>query len=207
MKGLTRRQEEILHFIRRFMRTEGMPPTRSEIMEQFGFASPNAAQCHLQALQAKGYLTLRPGSSRGIVPLESADGRSGQKPGLPLVGKVAAGQPVLAAENVEDTLPVDPDAFSPRPDYLLRVQGDSMIEAGILDGDLLAVHATPEVRNGQIVVARIGDEVTVKRLRIRQGTYLLEPANSAYQPIKMKASDENAIEGIGVGVIRRDLLH
>ena len=202
MKRLTERQKQVLEFIRRCIRRDGLPPTRAEIMDHFGFASPNAAQCHLQALESKGFLELHPGSSRGIVPVRK--GRS-EEPGLPLVGRVAAGQPILAAEHVDEYLPVDPDAFSPRPDYLLRVAGDSMIEAGILDGDLLAVHRSSEARSGQIVVARLGDEVTVKVFRIRNRRIFLEPANPDYEPIRLLPEDDATIEGIGTGILRRDM--
>ncbi len=202
MKGLTRRQKEILRYIRKCIRQDGMPPTRAQITEAFGFASPNAAQCHIQALASKGFIEMRPGASRGIVPTRKAEP---DKPGLPLVGRVAAGQPILASEHVEEYLPFNPDAFSPRPDYLLRVIGNSMIEAGIFDQDLLAVHSASEARSGQIVVARLDDEVTVKYFRIRNRRFFLEPANPDFKPVRLMPSDDPVIEGIGVGVIRRDL--
>ena len=161
--NLTPRQRQILELIRRQVDRTGFPPTRAEIADLLGFRSANAAEEHLRALARKGVIELRKGTSRGIRLLQSAPiGR------LPVVGRVAAGSPILAQEHVEDHYAVDPVLFHPRADYLLRVQGMSMRDAGILDGDLLAVHATPQAENGQIVVVRLEDEVTVKRFR-RQG--------------------------------------
>ncbi|MDD2875073.1 MAG: transcriptional repressor LexA, partial [Azoarcus sp.] len=154
---LTARQQEILDFIRETVQSEGRPPTRLEVCTAFGFRSPNAAETHLRALAAKGAILLEEGRARGI--------RLTQALGLPLVGRVAAGSPILAAEHVEKHFQLDPALFSPRADYLLRVRGMSMRDAGILDGDLIAVHRAAEARNGQIVVARIDDEVTVKTLQ------------------------------------------
>jgi repressor LexA len=195
MDTLTPRQAEILQFIRDALQESGMPPTREEIMRAFGFRSPNAAQTHLQALARKGVIELRAGASRGI---RLRDGG-----GLPLVGRVAAGQPILAEQHIEDHYGVDPRLFTPAPDYLLRVRGQSMRDAGILDGDLLAVHRTPEARNGQIVVARLEDEVTVKRFRRRGNRVTLLPENPDFEPIVVDLRREPlVIEGIGVGVIR-----
>ncbi len=195
MQTLTPRQQEILDFIRRHLETRGAPPTRAEISEAFGFRSPNAAETHLRTLARKGYIEILPGASRGIRLTDEA--------GLPLVGRVAAGEPILAEENIEEYVQVDPGLFHPRADYLLRVRGDSMIGAGILDGDLLAVHRTPEARNGQIVVARLEDDVTVKRFRRRGATLLLEAENPDYDPIEVDLrTTPVTIEGLAVGVIR-----
>ena len=191
---LTPRQQEILDFIRSTLEILGAPPTRMEICEAFGFASPNAAEDHLRALAKKGVIILEPGSARGIRLVEQL--------GLPLVGSVAAGSPLLAVENQLGKVQLDPGLFSPRADYLLRVRGNSMVDAGILDGDLLAVHRTGEARSGQIVVARLDDEVTVKRLkRHRGGRVELLPENPDYAPIPVEGR-ELAIEGIAVGLIR-----
>ncbi|MFW5815502.1 MAG: transcriptional repressor LexA [Wenzhouxiangella sp.] len=201
--NLTARQREILDFIEQQVRERGLPPTRADIVAHFGFASPNAAQCHLRALARHGAIELRPHQARGIIPagLESAAPAAR----LPVIGRVAAGTPVLAVENHDDQVSIEPGSFRPAPDYALRVEGDSMIEAGIFDRDLLLVHRTPEARSGQIVVARLGEEVTVKRLRRRgRGTWL-EPANERLAPIRISAEDGFAIEGLGVGVIRTQL--
>lgn len=197
---LTPRQAEILALIREIQESSGAPPTRAEIARAFGFSSPNAAEGHLRALARKGAIELVPGSSRGI-RLKVAEG-------LPLVGRVAAGNPILAEQNIEEHYRVDPRLFRPAADYLLRVRGMSMQDAGILDGDLLAVHRTGEARNGQIVVARIEDEVTVKRLkRIGRNRVLLLPENPAFEPIAVNPErQELVIEGIGVGVIRNGSL-
>lgn len=198
VSGLTARQAEVLALIRRNLKRTGMPPTRSEIAEALGFRSPNAAEEHLRALARKGAIELLPGASRGIRIL-------GEQPaaGLPVVGRVAAGQPILAAEHIEEHHALDPALFRPRADYLLRVTGMSMRDAGILDGDLLAVHATPEAVNGQIVVARIDDEVTVKRFRRRGNRVRLLPENPDFEPLEIDLrSRELFIEGLGVGVLR-----
>ncbi|MDT8409534.1 MAG: transcriptional repressor LexA [Wenzhouxiangellaceae bacterium] len=199
--SLSKRQSEILNFIRASIRRDGLPPTRAEINAHFGFSSPNSAQCHLQALQRKGAIRINPGMARGIVP---TGGRADEnaETGIPLIGRVAAGQPILAIENHDRLIDLDPGLFQPAPAYLLRVHGDSMIEAGILDGDLLAVHPTGEASNGQIVVARINDEVTVKRLRRRGRGICLEAANPEYQDIQVRKEDEFALEGLAVGVLR-----
>jgi len=195
MRDLTARQEEILALIREWIETTGLPPTRAEIAERFGFSSPNAAEQHLKGLAKKGVLELVPGTSRGI--------RLPGGGGLPLVGRVAAGSPLLAQEHIERHVQVEAALFAPRADYLLRVRGMSMKDIGILDGDLLAVHKTAEAKNGQVGVARIGDEVTVKRLDKRGRTVRLLPENPEFEPIVVDAAnDEFAIEGIAVGVIR-----
>ena len=195
MRDLTARQEEILALIREWIATTGLPPTRAEIAERFGFSSPNAAEQHLKGLAKKGVLELVPGTSRGI--------RLAGGGGLPLVGRVAAGSPLLAQEHIERHVQVEAALFAPRADYLLRVRGMSMKDIGILDGDLLAVHKTAEAKNGQVVVARIGDEVTVKRLDKRGRTVRLLPENPEFEPIVVDAvRDGFAIEGIAVGVIR-----
>ncbi|EAQ97879.1 transcriptional repressor LexA [Congregibacter litoralis] len=200
MLKLTARQEQVLDVIRRHIGATGMPPTRADIAKELGFKSANAAEEHLKALARKGAIEIVPGASRGIRLPEDA--------GLPIVGKVAAGEPILAAENVEDHCAVDPSMFHPPADYLLRVEGDSMINVGIHDGDLLAVHSTPVADNGAIVVARIDDEVTVKRLkRGRDKRHLqLLPENDHLSPITVDLADTNfAIEGLSVGIIRRTL--
>lgn len=201
---LTRRQQQILDFIHERMTRDGMPPTRAEIVDHFGFRSPNAAQCHLKALAERGAIELRPGTARGIVPTQ----RLVRPPAglrIPVIGRVTAGTPILAVENREEDMSIDPGAFQPQPDYILKVEGNSMIEAGIHDGDLLLVHKTPEARSGQIVVARIGEEVTVKRLRRQGRAIFLDPENPDFQPIRITPGEEFAIEGLGVGIIRRQL--
>lgn len=200
MTELTQRQREIFEWIRNFAERFGFPPTRAEISRGLGFHSANAAEEHLKALARKGAIELLPGASRGIRFLETQDT---PPTGLPVIGRVAAGAPILAEENVEDHHAVDPEVFRPRADYLLRVAGASMRDAGILDGDLLAVHRTPEARTGQIVVARLGDEVTVKRFRRRGNQVRLLPENPDFAPIVVDLSQQPlVIEGIGVGVLR-----
>ncbi|MGH8155940.1 MAG: transcriptional repressor LexA [Rhodanobacteraceae bacterium] len=202
MDELTDRQREILEFIANRI-GEGLPPTLVEIAQAFGFNQPRAALKHLQALQNKGCIELLPGRMRGIRLL--ADVRRAKPAGLPLVGRVAAGRPILAQEHIERHVAVDARLFSPRAHFLLRVEGDSMQGVGILDGDLVAVHRTPEARDGQIVVARIEDEVTVKRLRIRRQRVQLHAENPAYAPIEVDPRRTTfAIEGLYVGVIRVD---
>ncbi len=202
---LTPRQRQILDWIRGYLETTGMPPTRAEIAGGLGFSTPSSAEDHLQALARKGVIEMIPGAARGLrlrdlpgLPVQGA---------LPLVGRVAAGHPLLAVENIEAHCRVDPGLFSPRADYLLRVHGESMRDAGILHGDLLAVHRTREARNGQIVVARLGgpggDEVTVKRFRKRGREVVLLPENRAYEPIVIDPRTVAfAIEGVGVGLLR-----
>lgn len=200
---LTERQREILDFIEQRVADDGLPPTRAEIVTHFGFASPNAAQCHLRALAARGAIELRQGTARGIVPLARTPDRQ-PRPSrtLPVIGRVAAGSPLLAIENHEDQVSIDATLFRPRPDYALRVRGDSMTGAGIEDGDLLMVHRTPDAASGQIVVARINDEVTVKRLRRRGRGLLLQAENSDYPAIRVRPGDDFVIEGISVGIVR-----
>ena len=209
---LTARQSEILNLIARAIARSGYPPTRAEIAAELGFRSANAAEDHLQALARKGMIELQAGTSRGIRLTAQARGsvRAGPTralPGmeqlmLPLIGRVAAGHPILAQQHVEATLGVEPELFRARPDYLLRVRGMSMQGAGILDGDLLAVKQAREARNGQIVVARIDDEVTVKRLQQRAGRVELLAENPEFEPIVVRAGQEFAIEGLAVGLIR-----
>ena len=202
MKGLTPRQSEILHMIQEFIVDSGMPPTRAEIAKELGFKSANAAEEHLRALQRKGVLELVPGTSRGIQLKDSLR----EQLGLPLVGRVAAGSPILAEEHIETHYRLDPALFSPKPHYLLRVHGMSMKNAGILDGDLVAVHRTPEVRSRQIVVARVEDEVTVKRYRQDGSTVWLLPENEEFEPIQVDLNTQTmVIEGVVVGVIRDSL--
>jgi repressor LexA len=198
MIALTDRQQRVLDFIVDFMDTEGFPPTRAEICDALGFRSPNAAEDHLRALVKKGAIEMLPGTSRGIRPLlDRAPG------GLPLVGRVAAGEPILAAEHIEQRYKVDPSLFRPRADYLLRVRGESMRDVGILDGDLLAVHQAREAASGDVVVARLDDEVTVKRFRRRGNIVRLLPENDAFEPIVVDLREQElVIEGIAVGVIR-----
>jgi repressor LexA len=202
---LTPRQRQILDLIRRRIRETGYPPTRAEIAEAFGFRSVNAAVDHLKALARHGVIELQQGASRGIRLLEAAD----DELSLPVVGRVAAGSPILAEEHIEEHHRVDPALFRPRADYLLRVRGTSMRDAGIFDGDLLAVHRTQEAQNGQIVVARLDDEVTVKRFR-RHAHWVhrvqLLPENPAFQPISVDLRGQSlVIEGLGVGVLRLGL--
>ena len=195
MDDLTERQQEILAFIRDHSAQNGMPPSRAEISSAFGFQSRYAAQRHIEALARKGALEWAPNTSRGLrVPGEV---------GLPLIGRVAAGQPILAQEHVMGRYPVAPTLFKPQPDYLLQVRGMSMRDAGILDGDWLAVHKTATARSGQMVVARIDDNVTVKTLRIKGHHAELLPANPEFNPIVLDLRrDSLTIEGLAVGVIR-----
>jgi len=199
MRQLTPRQSQILEMIQDFIAETGMPPTRAEIARELGFKSANAAEEHLRALQKKGVLDLVPGTSRGIQLKDSLR----EQIGLPLVGRVAAGSPILAEEHIETHYRIDPQLFHPKPHYLLRVEGMSMKDAGILDGDLVAVHRTPEVRSRQIIVARLDDEVTVKRYRQEGSVVWLLPENEDFEPIQVDLSEqEMVIEGVVVGVIR-----
>ena len=199
MRELTPRQSQSLDMIQEFINETGMPPTRAEIARELGFKSANAAEEHLRALQRKGVLELVPGASRGIQLKDSLR----EQMGLPLVGRVAAGSPILAQEHIETHYKLDPALFDPRPHYLLRVHGMSMKDAGILDGDLVAVHRTPEVRSRQIVVARLEDEVTVKRYRQEGAVVWLLPENSEFEPIQVDLAHQAlVIEGVVVGVIR-----
>jgi repressor LexA len=202
MRELTPRQKQILEMIQEFIAETGMPPTRAEIARQLGFKSANAAEEHLRALQRKGVLELLPGASRGIQLKDSLRDQMG----LPLVGRVAAGSPILAQEHIEAHYKIDPQLFSPKPHYLLRVHGMSMKNAGILDGDLVAVHRTPEVRSRQIIVARLDDEVTVKRYRQNGTLVSLLPKNDEFEPIEVDLRVQAlVIEGVVVGVIRDGL--
>ena len=229
---LTARQSQILDLIRQSIQQSGRPPTRAEIARQLGFRSANAAEDHLRALERKGYIRLSAATSRGIQLTEQAQPPADSDaaahaapltpaplPGapiwtaasdsllLPLVGRVAAGHPILATEHVEREVPVAPHLFESVPDYLLRVRGSSMRDIGILDGDLLAVRSTPQARHGQVVVARLGDDVTVKRLDHQGRRIRLLPENPDFQPIDVGPGDDFAIEGIAVGLIRTTALH
>jgi repressor LexA len=200
MSDLTSRQRQILDFIRDHLEANGMPPTRAEIAQALGFKSANAAEEHLRALQRKGAIDLLPGASRGIQLKDTLRDQLG----LPLIGRVAAGRPILAEENIEARFQVDPKLFSPPPHYLLKVQGMSMKGIGILDGDLVAVHRTPEVRNRQVVVARLDNEVTVKRYRQEGSIVWLLPENPDFEPIRVDLKEQSMlIEGVVVGVLRR----
>ena len=198
--SLTARQEQILNLVKTHIQATGYPPTRAEIAAEFGFKSPNAAEEHLRALAKKGAIEMISGTSRGIRLLLEEEHN-----GLPLVGCVAAGEAILAIENIEDYLEVAPDMFHPRADFLLRVQGRSMKNIGIMDGDLLAVHKTNTAENGAIVVARIDDEVTVKRLKVGSKAHeiILMPENEELDPILVDLRTQNfTIEGVSVGVLR-----
>ena len=224
---LTDRQQQILDLIRQAIANTGFPPTRAELATVLGFKSANAAEDHLRALARKGVIELTAGASRGIRLTELANEAQGYAddsempadqprlnalPGagfllLPLIGRVAAGHPILATENIEKEINVDPDMFTQRPDYLLKVKGLSMRDAGILDGDLLAIKKTGDARNGQIVVARIDDEVTVKRLSKSGGRIELLPENPDFQPIVIQPGQDFSLEGIALGLIRNTPLH
>ncbi|MEL0064361.1 MAG: transcriptional repressor LexA [Gammaproteobacteria bacterium] len=197
MENLTPRQAEVLAFIKSHIEDTGYPPTRADIAKELGFKSANASEEHLKALARKGAIEIIPGTSRGIKLPESE--------GIPIVGRVAAGNPILAQEHIEDYCELPASFFNPAADYLLQVRGDSMIECGILDGDLLAVHRTQQVNNGDIVVARIEDEVTVKRFRKGRSKHqvTLEPENQDYSPIEVDLRHQDfEIEGLGVGILR-----
>ncbi|MDY6890346.1 MAG: transcriptional repressor LexA [Pseudomonadota bacterium] len=200
---LTQRQANVLECIRNYIETTGYPPTRADIARELGFRSANAAEEHLKALARKGAIELTKGTSRGI-RLPQGEQHENGAAGLPVIGQVAAGEPILAQEHVEDHCTISADFFHPRADYLLRVKGMSMKNIGILDGDLLAVHQTQEARNGQVVVARIGDDVTVKRFRREGHKVLLIAENEQFSPIEVDLSEQELIiEGLGVGVIRQ----
>ena len=202
MEELTKRQQQVLDTIREFIAEYDVPPTRVEIAEIMGFRSANAAEDHLKALARKGVIELYAGASRGIRLVEGEP----EDPGLPVVGRVAAGNPILAEEHIEDYYQVDPTLFHPAADYLLRVRGMSMRDVGILNNDLLVVHRTPQASSGQIVVARIGDEVTVKRFRQRGNKVRLMPENPDFEPIEVDLRyDDMSIEGLAVGVIRNGM--
>jgi repressor LexA len=208
MIKLTARQEQILNLIRDAIENTGFPPTRAEIAAELGFRSANAAEEHLQALARKGAIEISPGTSRGIRLIGAAASSLPMPPptlmmALPLVGRVAAGSPILALEHVEATYSVDPAMFSSRPDFLLKVRGESMRDAGIMDGDLLAVKKVDSAKNGQIVVARIGDDVTVKRYRKTGSLIELLPENPDFKVIKVDpALDDFTLEGLAVGLMR-----
>ena len=224
---LTDRQQQILDLIRQAIANTGFPPTRAELATVLGFKSANAAEDHLRALARKGVIELTAGASRGIRLTELANDwqeanddptitseqpRLKTLPGsgfllLPLIGRVAAGHPILATENIEKEINIDPDMFDQRPDYLLKVKGLSMRDAGILDGDLLAIKKTGDARNGQIVVARIDDEVTVKRLSKSGSRIELLPENPDFQPIVIQPGQDFSLEGIALGLIRNTPLH
>jgi repressor LexA len=200
MSNLTPRQTQILQLIQARIVDSGMPPTRAEIARELGFKSANAAEEHLRALQRKGVIELIPGASRGIQLKDSLR----EQLGLPLIGRVAAGRPILAEEHIEGHFQIDPQLFQPRPHYLLKVNGMSMRDAGIVDGDLVAVHRTSEVRNRQIVVARLENEVTVKRYRQEGSIVWLLPENADFQPIRVDLKAQPMIiEGVVVGIVRR----
>jgi repressor LexA len=208
MIKLTPRQEQILNLIKEAIENTGFPPTRAEIAAELGFKSANAAEEHLQALARKGAIEISPGTSRGIRLLGNAAesavaaAHAALMMSLPLVGRVAAGSPILATEHVEATYSVDPAMFSSKPDYLLKVRGESMRDAGIMDGDLLAVKKVDSAKNGQIVVARIGDDVTVKRYRKTGNLIELLPENPDFKIIKVNPEDGFALEGLAVGLMR-----
>ncbi len=198
MAKLTARQQQVLDLIRRHIDDTGYPPTRADIARELGFRSANAAEEHLKALARKGAIEIIPGASRGI--------RLPEERGLPIVGRVAAGSPVLAEEHIEDYCELPADFFHPAADYFLRVTGDSMVGIGICDGDLLAVHSTPVANDGDVVVARLDDEVTVKRLRRGRERHRLQllPENPAYTAIEIDLREQACvIEGLSVGVVRR----
>ncbi|MGK0500273.1 MAG: repressor LexA [Oceanicoccus sp.] len=199
MTKLTQRQSEVLSLIKNHIEETGYPPTRADIARELGFKSANAAEEHLKALARKGAIEMIPGASRGIRIPE-------MDKGIPIIGQVAAGNPILAQEHIEDYCEMPSSFFSPSADYFLRVRGDSMIDVGIFEDDLLAVHRTSQAENGEIIVARIDDEVTVKRLKRTRSKFqlLLLPENEDYQPIEVDLRHQDfAIEGLSVGVVRR----
>ncbi len=199
MSKLTDRQNQVLELIRGYIDNTGYPPTRADIARELGFRSPNAAEEHLRALERKGMIEMTAGASRGL--------RLSGESGIPVVGRVAAGSPLLATEHIEQHVQVPPALFSPRADYFLRVSGMSMKDAGIIDGDLLAVHRTTEARQNQIVVARIDDEVTVKRLHRTRERHIVEllPENADFAPLRIDMREHDfTLEGISVGVLRLD---
>ena len=202
MRELTERQKEILGYIKEYQQDTGFPPTRSEIALQMGFKSPNAAEEHLRALARKGAIEVLPGTSRGIrLPIT-------EQLGLPIIGQVAAGSPILAEESIAEYCDIPPALFSPSADYLLTVKGTSMVDIGIYEDDLLAVHKTDHANSGDIVVARIDGDVTVKKLGASRSKYRVNllPENADYDPIEVDLrSNDFAIEGVSVGVIRRSI--
>ena len=198
MKGLTSRQEEILNLIKDYLKEKGFPPTRADISKSFGFKSPNAAEQHLRAIEKKGFISILPGASRGIVLNQ-------KEIGIPVIGLVAAGQPILAEENIENKLEVPPSMFKQKADFFLRVKGESMKDVGINEEDLIAVKKSKECKNGDIVVARINGEVTVKTFKSNgEDEVILQAENKNFDSIKVNVSEEDFfIEGICVGVIKR----
>ena len=208
-KALTPRQQKVYDFVRSHLESTGMPPTRAEIAKELGFRSPNAAEEHLKALARKGVIEILSGTSRGIRLLlnEEQSAVEEEEEGLPLIGRVAAGAPILAQQHIEGSYKVDASMFKPQAHFLLKVYGMSMKDIGILDGDMLAVHRTQDVRNGQVVVARIEDEVTVKRLEKKGSTVYLHAENEEFKPIVVDLKTEQLdIEGIAVGIIRSILI-
>lgn len=198
MIKLTARQQEVLDLIKNAIVKTGFPPTRAEIAEQLGFRSPNAAEEHLKALARKGAIKMMPGASRGIRIVEN------EQVGLPIIGRVAAGEPILAQEHVEDYCEIPPNWFKPDADFLLEVHGESMVNIGIMDGDLIAVHKTEVAKNGQVIVARVEDDVTVKRYQKSRNKVTLLAENDDFDPIEVNLKETNfTIEGLYVGVIRR----
>lgn len=204
-KNLTERQQEVFDFLKRHIESTGMPPTRAEISRELGFRSPNAAEEHLKALARKGAIEIVSGMSRGIRLLLQTETEE-ESEGLPLIGRVAAGEPILAQQHIEGTYKVDAHMFKPQANFLLKVYGQSMKDIGILDGDLLAVHTTKDVRNGQVVVARIEDEVTVKRFERKGDVIYLHAENEEFEPIVVNLKEQKyfEIEGIAVGIIRNN---
>lgn len=198
MKGLTPRQQQVFDFICQQIGENGMPPTRAEIANHLSFRSANAAEEHLKALAKKGWIEMVPGTSRGLRVLKKTD-----QDELPLIGKVAAGMPILAQAHIESQYRISPQTFKPQADFLLRVEGESMKDIGILDGDLLAVHKTESARNGQVVVARVGEDVTVKRWEQAENRVILHPENTDFAPIEVDLTQTDVtIEGLVVGVLR-----
>ncbi|KJZ04097.1 MULTISPECIES: transcriptional repressor LexA [Pseudoalteromonas] len=199
MRPLTKRQEQIFELIKVFIKDTGMPPTRAEIADALGFKSANAAEEHLKALAKKGVIEMVPGASRGIRLVEDES----EQLGLPIIGRVAAGEPILAEQHVESHFNVDASFFKPNADYLLRVNGMSMKDIGIMDGDLLAVHRTQLAENGQVIVARVEEDVTVKRFEKKGKKVLLHAENEEFKAIEVDLEHQNfSIEGLAVGVIR-----
>ena len=204
MRPLTPRQKEVLELIKNTIAKTGMPPTRAEIAKELGFKSANAAEEHLKALSRKGVIEILAGTSRGI-RLTVQEQEPTEAEGLPLIGKVAAGEPVLAVEHVESHYQLDPAMFQPEAHFLLRIDGESMKDIGIMDGDLLAVHRTSQARNGQVVVARVDEDVTVKRFEKTGNQVLLHAENESFDPIKVDLNLQPLnIEGIAVGIIRNN---
>lgn len=200
MKKLTEKQLRVLNFVREAIEETGFPPTRAEIAQNLGFRSANAAEEHLKSLARKGAIEMIPGASRGIRIL----GEEKESEGLPIIGRVAAGEPILAQEHIEDYCNISGDFFHPKADFLLEVKGDSMINLGIFEGDFIAVHKTNVARNGDVIVARVNEEVTVKRYEKKASKIFLHPENDDYQPIEVDLKEQEFnVEGLYVGVIRR----